>query len=70
MTSGEQQTLTRGQLLDHFDNTLEIRQKTNEMAEVKLDFLGDLRRTNSCGELRAQDAGKHRRPDGMGAPAA
>ncbi|HEX4229678.1 MAG TPA: aspartate--tRNA ligase [Bryobacteraceae bacterium] len=41
------------------------------MSEVKLDFLGDLRRTNSCGELRAQDAGKtvvlmgwvHRRRD-------
>ncbi len=27
------------------------------MAEVKLDFLGDLRRTHSCGELRAADAG-------------
>src|ERR1700742_2527282 len=25
------------------------------MAEVKLDFLGDLRRTNSCGELRPSD---------------
>jgi aspartyl-tRNA synthetase len=41
------------------------------MAEVQLDFLGDLRRTNSCGELRAADAGKtallmgwvHRRRD-------
>ncbi|MGC2658660.1 MAG: aspartate--tRNA ligase [Bryobacteraceae bacterium] len=41
------------------------------MAEVQLDFLGDLRRTNSCGELRAQDAGRtvvlmgwvHRRRD-------
>ena len=41
------------------------------MSEVQLDFLGDLRRTNSCGELRAQDAGKtvvlmgwvHRRRD-------
>ena len=41
------------------------------MAEVKLDFLGDLRRTHSCGELRAADAGKrallmgwvHRRRD-------
>jgi aspartyl-tRNA synthetase len=27
-----------------------------KMAEVKLDFLGDLRRTHSCGELRASDA--------------
>ena len=27
------------------------------MAQVKLDFLGDLRRTHSCGELRANDAG-------------
>ncbi len=27
------------------------------MAEVKLDFLGDLRRTQSCGELRVSDAG-------------
>ena len=27
------------------------------MAEVKLDFLGDLRRTHSCGELRANDVG-------------
>ncbi|MBV9502009.1 MAG: aspartate--tRNA ligase, partial [Acidobacteriaceae bacterium] len=26
------------------------------MAEVKLDFLGDLRRTHYCGELRASDA--------------
>ncbi len=41
------------------------------MAEVKLDFLGDLRRTHSCGELRASDVGKtallmgwvHRRRD-------
>ncbi len=41
------------------------------MAEVKLDFLGDLRRTQTCGELRASDAGKtavlmgwvHRRRD-------
>src|SRR3954469_3328541 len=27
------------------------------MAEVKLDFLGDLLRTHSCGELRPNDAG-------------
>jgi aspartyl-tRNA synthetase len=41
------------------------------MAEVKLDFLGNLRRTHTCGELRASDAGKrtvlmgwvHRRRD-------
>src|SRR5579871_2401184 len=41
------------------------------MAQVPLDFLGDLRRTHSCGELRAADAGKrallmgwvHRRRD-------
>ncbi len=41
------------------------------MAEVQLDFLGDLRRTHNCGELRASDAGKtvllmgwvHRRRD-------
>ena len=41
------------------------------MAEVKLDFLGDLRRTHTCGELRAPDAGRkallmgwvHRRRD-------
>lgn len=41
------------------------------MAEVTLDFLGDLRRTHSCGDLRAADAGKtalvmgwvHRRRD-------
>jgi aspartyl-tRNA synthetase len=41
------------------------------MAEVKLDFLGDLKRTNSCGELRKSDAGEtallmgwvHRRRD-------
>src|SRR5690349_12805767 len=41
------------------------------MAEVKLDFLGDLRRTHSCGELRANDVGNramlmgwvHRRRD-------
>ncbi len=28
------------------------------MAEVKLDFLGDLRRTHGCGALRAADAGE------------
>jgi len=41
------------------------------MADVTLDFLGDLRRTHTCGELRASDAGKpvllmgwvHRRRD-------
>jgi aspartyl-tRNA synthetase len=41
------------------------------MSEVKLDFLGDLRRTHSCGQLRTNDAGKkallmgwvHRRRD-------
>ncbi len=41
------------------------------MAEVKLDFLGDLRRTNSCGDIRAKDTGStallmgwvHRRRD-------
>src|SRR3984957_6722830 len=41
------------------------------MAQVPLDFLGELRRTHSCGQLRAADAGKrailmgwvHRRRD-------
>lgn len=41
------------------------------MAEIKLDLLGNLRRTHSCGQLRADDAGKavvlmgwvHRRRD-------
>src|SRR5215813_3585426 len=41
------------------------------MEPVKLDFLGDLRRTHTCGQLRAADAGKrailmgwvHRRRD-------
>jgi aspartyl-tRNA synthetase len=41
------------------------------MADVKLDFLGNLRRTHSCGSLRAEDAGNrallmgwvHRRRD-------
>jgi aspartyl-tRNA synthetase len=41
------------------------------MAEVQLDFLGDLRRTHSCGTLRSSDTGKtallmgwvHRRRD-------
>ncbi len=41
------------------------------MPEVQLDFLGDLKRTHSCGQLRADDAGKtallmgwvHRRRD-------
>src|SRR5262245_38500661 len=41
------------------------------MEQVPLDFLGELRRTHSCGELRAADAGKrvilmgwvHRRRD-------
>jgi aspartyl-tRNA synthetase len=40
-------------------------------SEVKLDFLGELRRTHNCGELRASDAGRrailmgwvHRRRD-------
>ena len=39
--------------------------------QVELDFLGELRRTHSCGELRASDAGRrailmgwvHRRRD-------
>ncbi len=43
----------------------------SQLSEVKLDFLGDLRRTNSCGELRAANAGQtavlmgwvHRRRD-------
>jgi aspartyl-tRNA synthetase len=29
------------------------------METVELDFLGELRRTHTCGELRAADAGKH-----------
>src|ERR1051326_6820458 len=29
------------------------------MAQVPLDFLGDLGRTHTCGELRVSDAGKH-----------
>src|SRR5438105_6336420 len=41
------------------------------MEQVPLDFLGELRRTHNCGELRAADAGKravlmgwvHRRRD-------
>src|ERR1035437_9196761 len=41
------------------------------METVQLDFLGDLKRTHTCGELRASDAGKrallmgwvHRRRD-------
>ena len=41
------------------------------MDEVKLDFLGELRRTHTCGELRPADAGNapllmgwvHRRRD-------
>ncbi len=41
------------------------------MAEIKLDFLGDLQRTHTCGELRASDEGQrtvlmgwvHRRRD-------
>src|SRR5947208_9484157 len=41
------------------------------MQQVTLDFLGELRRTHTCGELRATDAGKrvvlmgwvHRRRD-------
>src|SRR6516165_8785109 len=28
------------------------------MPQVTLDFLGELRRTHTCGELRATDAGK------------
>ena len=35
---------------------------------VPLDFLGDLRRTHTCGELRASDAGKRAVADGLGAP--
>src|SRR5947209_19322478 len=41
------------------------------MAEVELDFLGEMRRTHSCGDLRPSDVGKtavlmgwvHRRRD-------
>src|SRR5260370_13686181 len=44
---------------------------TEQKPPVPLDFLGDLRRTHSCGQLRASDAGKralvmgwvHRRRD-------
>ena len=35
---------------------------------VQLDFLGELRRTHTCGELRASDAGKRALLDGLGAP--
>src|SRR5579885_1678657 len=44
---------------------------SEHMPELKLDFLGDLRRTHNCGALRASDVGKrallmgwvHRRRD-------
>src|SRR5579883_3550671 len=44
---------------------------SENMPELKLDFLGDLRRTHNCGALRASDAGRtallmgwvHRRRD-------
>lgn len=46
-------------------------ENTEQKTAVALDFLGDLRRTHSCGQLRASDAGKrallmgwvHRRRD-------
>src|SRR2546428_11549365 len=45
--------------------------KTDMQSSVPLDFLGDLKRTHTCGELRASDAGSrallmgwvHRRRD-------
>ncbi|MDA1316133.1 MAG: aspartate--tRNA ligase [Acidobacteria bacterium] len=33
--------------------------ETNSPSSVTLDFLGDLKRTHSCGELRPGDVGKH-----------
>ena len=41
-----------GELLERVEERM-------NMAEVKLDFLGDFSRTHSCGELRASDAGTH-----------
>jgi aspartyl-tRNA synthetase len=46
-------------------------QKTDMQSSIPLDFLGDLKRTHTCGQLRASDAGKrallmgwvHRRRD-------
>ncbi|MBI4905020.1 MAG: aspartate--tRNA ligase [Acidobacteria bacterium] len=48
-----------------------MQESTEQPRQIQLDFLGDLRRTHSCGELRAADAGKkallmgwvHRRRD-------
>ena len=36
------------------------------METTQLDFLGELRRTHTCGELRAADAGKRALLIGLG----
>ena len=65
MSSGEQEQVARER-----DCAAAPRQQLN-MQTVPLDFLGELRRTHTCGQLRAKDAGSrallmgwvHRRRD-------
>ena len=58
LESHEQRTFPRRDLVEQVKKCLK---------PVALDFLGELRRTHTCGELRASDAGQPRHADGLGA---
>jgi len=56
MSTGEQESLTATKSPPSWRGLELI--ISNMETSVALDFLGELRRTHSCGELRAADAGK------------